>query len=161
MSIEDDLIGMLTIAKRHQAAIEAATAVATAAAKSLDEQAKAMTIAIASARGLPADALAQLQGTVGSAAAAGIGAGLGAGQKALEGAVGRAVVRIDSINGTSFWRTLFTAALGVVVGGAITAGGLVYAINNGMLRPVVPLDAEAVAGHIEQFLKPRVPLSRR
>jgi hypothetical protein len=145
MSIEDDLMGMLAIAKRQQASIDKAS-------ETLTSQVAALSVALNNVRSVPANALEPLKTAVETSAAAGVTSGLATGQKELSEALGKAEGRIAKINGQGIWPVLIAAIVGTMIGGTLIGGILLYQVDHERLRPKVTLNGEEVAQHIEQFL---------
>lgn len=157
---EEELIGMLAVLKRQQAALEQQHKVVLEASSKLEESrrlfAGELVQALAEVRAVPEQAIGTLTDAVETAAGKAVRKSLSASQKTLEETVNAAVERINEIRGETLMPALIGALIGSIVGGCAVAGLFAYALNSGMITPpAINLNPQVVAEYLKPALQQR------
>lgn len=156
---EDDVLGLLSTAKKQQAAVDTALKVLESAVAGLASERKLIVQALGDVRTVPETVLEPLKTAVEAAAASGVKNSMQSEKKALGGAVKAAVERIDGIADRGFWPVVVAGLTGAIFGGVLVGGTALYAIKSGAI--VQTLNSAAIAQAIQQHMQQPAQARRR
>lgn len=126
--IEEELVGLLAVAKRQQAALDEQFKVVQTAAASLDEQRRKITTLLMEVRNAPNEAVEALGEALAPAIRDAVGKSIIEQRKSLGGAVNAATKRLDEARDKTSTVALVWGVVGAVVGG-IAVGVVTWALH--------------------------------
>jgi hypothetical protein len=157
-SLENELIAMMAVLKRQQAALEEQHKVVMTAVSGFQEERIAMMKGVTDIREAAQNALEPLQGplqeAVEAAATSAVKNSLQAEKKALGGAVNAAVREISGIKNAGMWPALIGGFVAGMLSCVVSIGFLVYLVKSGAIEQKIVLNSAAVAAAIKQELAP-------
>lgn len=120
--VEEELIGLLAVAKRQQAALDEQFKVVQATVASFTEERKKMTILLSAVRDAPKDTVDGLKTTIQAAISESLPVSIAEQRKTLHGAVNVAVKALEKTKGDVGTVAMVWGLVGVIMGGVIVGG---------------------------------------
>lgn len=120
--IEEELIGLLAVAKRQQAALDEQFKVVQATVASFTEERKKMTVLLSAVRDAPKDTVEGLKTTIQAGISESLPVSIAEQRKTLHGAVNAAVKELAKTKNDVATASLIWGLIGTVIGGCIVGG---------------------------------------
>lgn len=120
--VEEELIGLLAVAKRQQAALDEQFKVVQATVASFTEERKKMTVLLSAVRDAPKDTVEGLKTALQAAVETATQNSITRTKKSLKEAIDDSVARLDAAKDRTATASLVWGMVGVIIGGSIVGG---------------------------------------
>lgn len=120
--VEEELIGLLAVAKRQQAALDEQFKVVQATVASFTEERKKMTVLLSAVRDAPKDTVEGLKTALQAAVETATQNSITRTKKSLKEAIDDSVTRLDAAKDRTATASLVWGMVGVIIGGSIVGG---------------------------------------